>query len=227
MITVITPTIGKPTLMDLISSISSQPYPIRHIFLWDNKRDDFYKDDKDVYSIADFETENYSIENIIIHDSIVQGKAYGSALRAIGLMVANTKWVTFADDDVRWTENHLKSFGLDNPDNSEYQWMFCQRHIYAKENKGKVEYIGVDNFESMGEQAKTPYKMVDNNCMVFSRKLGSLAACLYRETTEYNDDRLMYDFLKSYGGEPFITNQATITQVCPDNLVEFFKRNIL
>ena len=67
--------------------------------------------------------------------------------------------------------------------------------------------------------------MVDNNCMVFNRRLGSSAAVLYRETTEYNDDRLMYNFLKKYGGDPYLSDEATVNQICPEKLEEFFTLN--
>ena len=102
---------------------------------------------------------------------------------------------------------------------------FCKRKIWTKLPNGQYEFLGIDEFESVGEAAKTPYKMVDNNCMMFSRRLGSSAAVLYRETVAYNDDRLMYDFLKTYGGNPGQTNNATVNQICPERLVNFFKQH--
>jgi len=48
------------------------------------------------------------------------------------------------------------------------------------------------------------------------------AALLYRETTEYNDDRLMYGFLKENAGPRGGCDRATINHVCPDFLIEFF-----
>ena len=68
-------------------------------------------------------------------------------------------------------------------------------------------------------------KSTGEACMMFKRKYGVSAACLYRETTEYNDDRLMYDFLKKYAGEPGKTLTATINQVCPKKLEQFFRKN--
>ena len=67
--------------------------------------------------------------------------------------------------------------------------------------------------------------MVDNNCMIFKRKYGVSAACLYRNTEDYNDDRLMYNFLKQYAGVPAINIKASVNQVCPERLVEFFRTN--
>jgi hypothetical protein len=68
--------------------------------------------------------------------------------------------------------------------------------------------------------------MVDNNCLIFKRRLGSSGAVLYRENNgEYNDDRKMYAFLKQYGGIPGKTNKATVNQICPTRLIPMFKEN--
>jgi glycosyltransferase involved in cell wall biosynthesis len=133
---------------------------------------------------------------------------------------AQTEYVTFADSDVWWEKNHLSS--MLNCINGG-PWAYCKRKIWANEN----DYIGIDNFESVGDEAtkKVPYEMVDNNCMIFSRRLGASGAVLYRETKDYNDDRLFYKFLKQYGGVPNKTNEATINQVCPKKLEKMFREN--
>jgi len=215
-ITVITPTTGKESLHLLIKSINEQStsVAIKHILLWDDFREGPF--------IEDNKTDKYSLTNIIIDGSTVEGMAKGSALRSIGLMAAQTEWVTFADDDIMWEPNHVESM-LAAVDSC--NWIFAKRRIWTRDQQGEYVFLGVDNFESVGEEAKTPYKMVDNNCMMFKRRLGTSAAVLYRETREYNDDRLMYAFLKQYAGEPAKTNLATVNQVCPTHLVEFFKQN--
>jgi hypothetical protein len=136
------------------------------------------------------------------------------------MMASFTDLVTFADDDIIWEENHLLDM-LEALDGK--QWGFCKRRIWTNLPNGEFEFLGIDEFESVGEDAKTPYKMVDNNCMMFRRRLGVSAACLYRETKEYNDDRLMYAFLKEYGGDPGKTNRATVNQTCPKRLEHMFR----
>ena len=42
---------------------------------------------------------------------------------------------------------------------------------------------------------------------------------------EYNDDRLMYSFLKQHAGPLGRTEQATINHTCPDRLIQFFREN--
>lgn len=228
MITVITPTTGKESLFNSINSLKNQkhPVPINHIILWDNRREGkfLFPDSSGKVSIPstlEVEEGSYSSNCIVIKDDFINGRAAGSSLRAVGLMIANTEWVTFMDDDVMWDSNHAESI-LDSIKNSE--WGFCKRRIWTDTDEG-YECLGIDEFESVGEEAKTPYKMVDNNCMIFKRKYGISAACLYRNTTEYNDDRLMYNFLMKYAGTPAKSGLATINQVCPERLIAHFREN--
>lgn len=222
-VTVITPTVGSDSIFGLINSLQKSDIPYRHIVLWDDKRIDRFlypsKNSK-VWTPYDLESEYPEINCIVIKGSISQGNAPGSALRSIGLMAANTPMVTFADDDVWFESNHLKTMiqGLKNN-----KWIYCIRKIWTSEG----EYLGEDRFESVGDSMdrKTPYEMVDNNSMMFSRRMGSSAAVLYRETIDYNDDRLMYAFLKKHAGTPSKTNLATVNQVCPKRLENFFREN--
>lgn len=206
-VTIITPTTGKPSLLKLIDSIKKQNIFVHHFLLWDNKKEGPF--------INSHKISNYICDSINVSANVVSGRAFGSALRAIGLMAAQTDYVTFADDDVFWDQNHLRLMLSALEDKN---WVFCKRKIFHKD-----EYLGIDNFESVGEEAKTPYKMVDNNCMMFKRRLGTSAAVLYRETQDYNDDRLMYNFLKMHAGIPAKTNSASINQICPNHLIDFFK----
>jgi len=231
MITVITPTTGKDTLFNTISSIKSQTLnvPINHLLLWDDKREDefLYPCENRLITRNPLDLEcienNYCCNSIVIRGSLVQDNAAGSALRAVGLMAANTDYVVFADDDVMWEVNHLETM-IKKLEESKSDWGFCKRAIWVTEDTG-FECLGIDEFESVGEDAKTPYKMVDNNCMIFKRKYGVSAACLYRNTEKYNDDRLMYSFLMKYAGVPCKTNLATVNQICPRKLIGFFKEN--
>ena len=140
-------------------------------------------------------------------------------MRAVGLMAATTSWITFADDDVRWESDHLTALfsALANK-----RWATTLRTIWSPNG----ERLGVDRFESVGDDPgrRVPYEMCDNNCMIFSRELGTSAAVLYRETREYNDDRLMYGFLRMHGGPRGHTDTPTLHQTCPERLVDGFRR---
>ena len=232
-VSIITPTTGKSSLLNLIETITRQNVPVNHILLWDDKREEHFDInngnmkpealDKQEY----LEKYQYMVNNIVLKGNRTNGNAIGSALRSIGLMAADTEFVTFADSDIMWEDGHLTSMLQAISDSkSDCNWAYCKRKIWARlpDNNGpQYELIGIDNFESIGEDSKLPYKMVDNNCMVFRRKYGVSGACLYRETSNYDDDRLFYKFLMQYAGVPAKTELATVNQICPDRLINFFK----
>ena len=220
MISIITPTTGEPSLIKLMESINAQNVDFEHILLWDDR---FWGEDNgwqdavmplDVRDDCRWEENRYNIE---IPGNMVQGVAAGSALRSIGLMAARGEYVTFADSDVWWDKNHLENMLELIQDKN---WGYCRRNVY----NSKGDLLGKDEFESVGASSdrKVSYEMVDNNCMMFKRRFGTSGAVLYRETTEYNDDRLMYQFLKKHAGEPAITKDATVNQVCPQKLEKMF-----
>tara|TARA_R110000824_G_scaffold8450_3_gene38464 strand:+ start:121 stop:831 length:711 start_codon:yes stop_codon:yes gene_type:complete len=225
-VTIITPTTGKHSLYFLIDSIKKQGVPVHHLLLWDDFRQDEFMTNKKPSDLLGLEDDLYLLNNIEIKASTVQGMAKGSALRAIGLMAAQTEFVCFADDDIAFEEDHLISL-MELIHKEQTSWGYCKRKIWSKTGRQEYEYLGIDEFESVGDDARPElgYQMVDNSCMMFRRKFGASAACLYRETTAYNDDRLMYDFLIKYAGAPSKTREATINQVCPNKLHNFFKVN--
>jgi len=224
-LTIITPTTGKDSLYRLIESLEAQSVPHVHLLLWDDKREcDFFYPDPKTFKVKnpmDLEQDgSRSVNSIVVKGGMVQGVAAGSSLRSVGLMIASTPYVTFADDDVWFEEGHLKKM-LDLVKGK--NWAYCRRKVWTS----KGELLGVDNFESVGAsdaERKVPYEMVDNSCMIFDRRYGSSGAVLYRETNEYNDDRLFYAFLKKNAGEPSITKEATVNQVCPSKLEGMFRK---
>lgn len=210
LVTIITPTTGKPSLEKLIRTLVIQDIPYVHLLLWDDVRHSGARDPRSYEAL-------YNTTSIVLRGRFVNGVAAGSALRAIGLMAANTKYVTFADDDVWFEAGHLR--GLFDAIQGK-EWAYTVRKIWTS----LQEYLGEDRFESIGDETKLPYQLIDNSSMMFARRFGASAACLYRETSDYNDDRLMYAFLKKYSGSPGKTNIATVNQTCPDRLIEFFRQ---
>jgi len=225
LISIITPTTGEPSLVKLMESINAQGVDFEHIVLWDDK---MWGDDNgwkgamiplDIEHDYRWEDSHY---NIRIPGKMVQGVAAGSALRSVGLMAAKGKYVTFADSDVWYEPNHLQNL-VDLIEMNDASWAFCRRKIW--DSNGKC--IGIDNFESVGQssQKRVPYVLVDNNTMMFKREFGTSASVLYRETEQYNDDRLMTEFLYKHAGHPTTSFEATVNQVCPEKLENMFKQH--
>jgi len=139
MLTVITPTTGKPALNDLIASVDGQTIAgkLFHFLLWDNVRDPAARPP------ADYVGER-RLNLVLPAGAGRNGEAPGSALRAVGLMAAMTPWVTFADDDVRWEPGHAEAL-LRAADGR--QWAATLRNVWSPDG----EYLGVDRFESVGD----------------------------------------------------------------------------
>ena len=221
LVSIITPTTGSDGLYKLIDSIAAQDVDFEHILLWDEKRHDRFsgagQDGGGPTSPHELDADNrYSI---VIKGAFVQGKAVGSALRAVGLMAARGQYVTFSDSDVWHESDHLETLLATVRGRN---WGFCRRRIWRSDGV----CLGVDNFESVGESEhrRVPYVLVDNNTMIFDRRLGVSAAQLYRETTQYNDDRLMTQFLYRHAGLPGLSTMATVNQVCPSRLERMFEQ---
>lgn len=212
-LTIITPTTGKPSLARLIDSIDTQTRGRTfHLVMWDDKRDS---------ALEPSSLNGPCRFSVVCPDgSGRNGDAPGSILRAVGLVLTRTPWVAFADDDVWWEQGYLDAI---EKRMATTNWISVHRTIHSPAT-GKR--IGVDRFESVGDAPtrKVPYEMCDGNTMIFKRELGMAAAHLFRETTQYNDDRLMYAFLKQYAGDRCAIPDALINQICPPKLINFFEQ---
>jgi hypothetical protein len=214
-LTVITPTVGRPGLERLVRSLDSQTLGPRiyHIVLWDDQR----------WPQSRAPEQYAGPRRLSLTLSAGFGRndsAPGSPLRAIGLLAAATPWVTFADDDVVWDTEHASTLLAAAEGRN---WASCLRRIVSPAG----EALGMDEFESVGDDPgrRVSYEMCDGNTMVFRRELGVAAAPLYRETTDYDDDRRLYALLKMHGGRRGRTGRATIQQICPERLVPFYRAN--
>jgi len=215
-LTILTATIGRPNLNRLIESIDSQTWcgKFLHILLWDD------------YRLENSLTpEHFNSEkryNIITRSggknpgASPAGRVYG-----LGIMSAYTPWITMADDDVWWEPNHLEQLfiALENK-----KWASTLRTVWSPTN---LNCIGVDRFESVGDDPtkRVDYEMCDSNTMIFKRELGVYASPAFRETLQYDGDRLLYSFFKQHGGQRGRTGTPTINQYCPNHLERFFWNN--
>lgn len=221
LVSIITPTTGSDGLFRLIESIKAQDIDYEHILLWDDKRDGrFLAGHTGKAAMNPEDLNDQRTTTITLKGSFMRGSATGSALRAVGLMAAQGKYITFADSDVWHEPTHLSHLlSTANGKN----WAFCRRRIWSVDGR----YIGVDNFESVGNSPdrRTTQVMVDNNTMIVARYYGSMAATLYRETTQYDDDKRMTQLLYKRAGSPGTTKEATVNQICPPKLQDMFERN--
>lgn len=225
LVTIITPTTGRESLFHLIESITKQGVPVHHILLWDDNRDGRFNQKTDLeheikltpMEPADldkkeyWEEYNYKVTNVLLKGSYNKGIDKGSALRAIGLMVADTDMVTFADDDVIWEKDHLVKL-MESLKGR--KWAHSGRKIWVK--------IKENAFECLGVPKDLP---ISHNCILFLRRFGVSAACIYRESEKGKCDESMSEFLQSFCGDPGVLEYPTVNQTCPTAKAIQFKKN--
>ena len=160
------------------------------------------------------------ITNITHPEQICKPNAPGAAARAIGLIWATTPYVTFCDDDCWFEDEHLE-WMLHNLREENVAWGWGLRRIWT--NSGR--YLGVDRFESYGEDSKTPYKMAEMNATVMQRQLGVKWAAINRDIATYDEDRRLYQWLRDdpATGDGFASGIAGLNQVCPRRLEMMFE----
>ena len=220
-LTIITVTSGRPEgLARLIQSIEAQTLklPFMHLLLWDDFRAPGAQP-PDSYNVPG---RRFSI---VFPPGWAKGTnsySLGGAPTTVGILVAKTPWIMFADDDVWWESTHLEAMNRALTE-ARAHWATTLRIVWSPEN----DRIGVDRFESVGDSPdrRVPYEMCDNNTMIYRRELGVQCVHAVHETQDYNADRLLYQELKKRGGTPGFTNVATINQTCPTRLAEFFRAN--
>lgn len=199
--TVITPTTGKESLFFLINSLKQQNMPISHILLWDNQREGRFANFDPVTLSTQTPTEldcvdpMYKCTNIVINDDVVKDYSV-NILRSIGLMSAMTEFVTFADDNVVWENNHASTIINSIGDK---KWGYSNYKVWKTAEDNQFEYIGTD-------------KNIDNNALFFRRRFGSSASCIYRETKN-GESVEMFQFLTKHAGLPCVIEKETLNVV--------------
>jgi hypothetical protein len=88
-ITVITPTIGRHSLLRLVQTLALQKIKVIHIILWDNFRCEnaLSPDDKTLLS---FNNDNYIQYNYVIAHPVYNVCRKDNFLRSVGIMMSGT-----------------------------------------------------------------------------------------------------------------------------------------
>lgn len=212
LISVITSVRNKENLNQLIESVKLQKIATRHILLFPKNINN-----QEEFKILETEIDNYSSNCMFIKEDEENISNKESYLKSIGLITANTDYVTFADDNIIWEENHLITM-LDLIQNN--KWVVCKKRIWTTTESGEYEYLGEYDLSPYFDNNKI---LVDNNCIMFRRKYGSSSACIFRENKLNNDNTQMFDFLSKHAGFPGLTKNATINWVCNNKVADYFR----
>ncbi len=215
-ITVCTTTTGNPDgLSRLLDSIEAQGIPVTHLLLWDGKRhpdakDPAYYESKRRHSIV-FPNGQFAPINPAQEFSV------GPSPMGLGMLLAKTKWLTWADDDVWWEKGHIEALV---PTLTDPAYAYTLRRVWHK-----GECLGVDRAESVGHHLprKFSYAMTDSNTMLVRRDLAINILPHIMATAGYDGDRIMYQQMRLMYGDAHFTWRATINQECPERLAQHFQ----
>lgn len=217
-ITVITPTIGRKSIRKLIESLSKQGVKITHLILWDNKREDCGYQPNDT-RLSQCENENYNIFHYVItHPVVIKRK--DNYLRTIGIMMANTNFITQLDDDC-WIENDWLDRAMSQLINLDKDCCFCRRRLWEDEKTS----IGIDNYESIGVVNKFGYNLIETNSLVFRKNVSDKICSITHLHNSYGHDRELARFLID-NASGINDNEVGLNQIVPDFLVNFHKKEI-
>ena len=145
-------------------------------------------------------------------------------LRAVGISLANTEYVTFFDDDTWPQRNHLSKI-ISFMEEKKYDYTFCKRQMWEKTGLKKLKLIGTDNFEAIGVMNKDGYRLIDNSSLYMNIKTARMLAPTYLNNQVYGDDRLTPDVLdaNAIGGQ---LDKVLVNHIAKSSLVNYFKKNI-
>jgi hypothetical protein len=217
-ITVITPTIGRRSLKRLIESLSKQNIKLVHFILWDRKRceDGYEPDDK---RLKKYENKNYQIYHISLLHPIQNKPRIDNYLRSVGIMMATTPYITQIDDDC-WIEESWLKRGIENMKEKDEDYCFCKRKLWISEE----EYLGIDDYESIGVKNDFGYYLMETNSILFTQKIAFDIACITNHYG-YGHDRIIAQYLIERR-KGIYDNEVGLNQIVPDFLVEFHKKNV-
>jgi hypothetical protein len=219
-ITVITPTIGRRSIYKLASSLRNQNVKIIHIILWDSKRcnDNIEPYDKELELLT---TPNYSIYHYVISHPIYNILRIDNYMRIVGLSMTTTEYVTQLGDDC-WVEPDWLERGINYiKKGNNIDYIFCRRYIWENENTK----MGVDDYESIGKTNKFGYNLMENDSIIYTKRLILPVINVLNKNNHYYSDReITKELLKQYNG--LSDTECGLNQISPDFLIQFHKTHI-
>lgn len=216
--TIITPTIGRRSLLKLKEILRKENTPYVHLILWDKKR---CANALTPSEVEDERTFCYEMKHPPQNPKNSKNVRMDVWLRAVGISMARTKYIKCCDDDTWPEENHLEEVYKYLEDNQlDFTW--CFRRMW----KMTGELIGVDRFEATGEKTKFGYTLLDNSSLFYNKKAGNILQQVFQQKQIFGDDRYtskpLHANCKGLRLEKVLTNHA-----CQPHLEQFFIENCI
>lgn len=223
--TIITPTIGRPSILKLKAALSLEiDIPFIHIILWDknkyNGEDAVRKED-----LVDERTFCYEFNHPYHEYPKQRNDVY---LRAVGISITNTPFITFFDEDTFPEPNHLNKI-FHYMINNKLDYTYCKRRMWRfdKQNSNSLIEIGIDDFEAIGIKNAMGYRLIDNSSLYMRIETARQVIPLYLSNQIYGDDRLVPDFLdglKNVKGTRMM--EVLVNHIAKPSLDHFFINGI-
>lgn len=220
-VTVITSTIGRLSLLKLAKTLSEQEVKVVHLVMWDKKKIEgglLPNDER----LNEFINDNYSIYHYDIkHPFNLTGEErVDNNLRAVGVSLSNTEYITLIDDDC-WVEKNWFVEGIECIKKNNLEYCYAQRYIW----KDEEERLGYDNYESIGCNNKLGYDLIDMNTLLYHKCVKRLLISLIFKYNSYKVDRELCTYLsKTCDGKDI--KKPFLNQISPDFLLKFHTSNI-
>ena len=233
--TIITPTVGTPSLLRLKKALSYENVPFIHLILWDKNR---IKNALNPIDLEDDRTFCYEFTHPYHEFPNQRNDVW---LRGVGITLVNTPFVTFFDDDTWPDRGHLDNI-YKHMINNKLEYTFCKRRMWEFDEQHKnnnlngitdnygdlfnnLKLIGTDNFESIGVESKMGYRLVDNSSLYMRLDTAREISSVFLKNQYYGDDRETPKHLDKFKGG--IYNNVLVNHVAKPKLVNFFRNNIL
>jgi len=208
-VTVITPSIGKSTLHEAISSVWDQDYSnITHLIVADGKE---YEDKCNFILSSTNSITKKGQKTIVTSVPFNTGGAgfYGHRIYAAFAHLMNTDYILFLDEDNWFKPNHVSSMVRMMDQRFSAGFGYSLRSIYSVDG----EYLLDDNCESLGNwpiywSLRNPEKqrLIDTSCFIFRRDFLEITGHLWH--SGWGGDRTYYNEIKNY--EHHTTGQHTV-----------------
>jgi hypothetical protein len=214
--TIITPTIGRSSLLYLKQCLKREKLPYIHLIMWDSKRCENALLPREVEDERTFCYEMRHPLQIPKDSSNIRVDVW---LRALGISMARTKYIKCCDDDTWPVENHLETVYNYLEDNQlDFTW--CFRRMWRRSG----EVLGIDKFEATGELNKFGYTLLDNSSLFYNKKAGNILHQVFLQNQIYGDDRYtsqpLHAHCKGKRIDTVLTNHSAQPQ-----LEDFFSTN--
>ena len=145
-VTVITPTIGSPKLLDAIKSVATQSYKCKHLIVIDGP--EFVEDVMNTIYISQMMDPQPNVQVIVSPENTGKtgGNFYGHRIYAAYPHLINSDYILFLDEDNWYEPNHVETL-VKTIEDKNLDFSYSLRKIFSPTK----DYLCDDNCESLGK----------------------------------------------------------------------------